>query len=271
MIRASAIILLALLGTVSVRAQLTLHLTFDSSGALLQDGSANQFAQDYVQGTIGHTASGVAGGAAEFNGSSYVRWNSSVAATLAGSFTVSLWINTTQGFGLFEGEPAYAGAGIVYADVPGHSTDAIPLALSGTRAAFMTDDGNTDTTIHSTSAINTGTWMHLASTYDVTTGVMRLYVNGTLQASATVATVSHNARGLLFLGANDFDSRYFTGAVDDFQLYSVALSAADVSFLAQNPGLVAVPEPPVHALIGLGLGGVAWLHRRRQARPAGQA
>lgn len=265
MSRAGMILALALLCPALASAQVALHLTFDDPEKLAQDLSVNGFQVNQTQGGPIYSATGVAGGAVHFDGSSYYRWGSEVAALLAGSFTFSVWIQTTQGYG-FGGQPAYYGAGIIYADQPGHAADTIPLAITGAQAAFMTDHGSQDVTIHSTGAINTGNWVHLASTYDFASGQMRLYVNGVLQASATVPSSPHNARNLLFLGANDFDFAYYSGLVDEFQLYTEALDASAIAFLAQNPGLTVVPEPSTGILLTLGGSLLLWSRLRRKAR-----
>lgn len=265
MSRAGRTLALALLCPAFAFAQVALHLTFDNPEELAQDYSVNGFVVNLTQGGPIYSASGVSGGAVQFNGSSYYRWGSEVAALLAGSFTFSVWINTTQGYG-FGNEPAYYGAGIIYADQPGHAADTIPLAITGAQAAFMTDHGSQDVTIHSAGAINTGNWLHVASTYDYATGQMRLYVNGVLQASATVPSSPHNARNLLFLGANDFDFAYYSGRVDEFQLYTEALDASAITFLAQNPGLTVVPEPSTGILLTLGASLLLWSRLRWNAR-----
>jgi hypothetical protein len=132
----------------------------------------------------------------------------------------------------------------------------------------MTSDGIQDTTIHSTSSISTGTFVHVAVTYDHATGLKRLFVNGALQASETVTPTTHASRGLLVLGANDFDARYFSGKLDDFQWYGQALSATEIAFLHGNPGMTAIPEPGTHFLLALGLLGWAVGRRRRRSSAA---
>lgn len=258
------VLALALGGAVGASGQLVLHLTFDNAAALTSDSSGNNIAPGLIQGSITQ-GSGVSGGAGVFDGSAYLRWvsGSSSITSLAGSFTISVWVKTTQVYGS-AGDRGYEGVGIVYADQPGQSTDTIPIALNGSVAGFMTSDGQQDTTIHSTSPISTGSFVHVAATYDHATGIKRLYVNGSQQATETVVPTSHNARGFLVLGANDFDSRYFSGLLDDFQFYTKPLNAAEVAYLYNNPGLTAVPEPGTVTLLGAGFVLVALTALRRR-------
>jgi len=256
-------LVLGLAGTVPAAAQVTLHLTFDNAGNLSADSSGNNYATSGSQGTLSQ-ASGVSGGAAVFDGNSFLKWGTPVASTLAGSFSVSVWLKSTQTYGS-NSSAAYYGAGIVYADQPGQTTDTIPIALNGNVAGFMTSDGTTDTTIHSTSSISTGSFVHVVATYNSANGAKRIYINGVLEASETVVPTTHNARGLLVLGANDFDSRYFSGQLDDFQFYSIALNATEVTYLYNNPGLT-VPEPATWLSLAAGLAVLAAI-RRRSASP----
>ena len=77
-----------------------------------------------------------------------------------------------------------------------------------------------------TSALPTGTWTHLASTYDGVT--LRLYVNGTqvtqLAASGSITT----STGALRIGGNAVWSEYFSGLIDEVRIYNRALTAGEI-------------------------------------------
>ena len=79
-----------------------------------------------------------------------------------------------------------------------------------------------------------GTWFHLAATYDGAT--IKLYVNGMLENSLPAAmTIAANTLPLAIgaqVAANGTASRWFQGAMDDVRLYNRALSAAEISELA---------------------------------------
>ena len=115
------------------------------------DSSGDGYNLDY-SGTFGSagdvnwtTNAAVGPGAIQFhdgdgNSGGYAGWNSTpttLLADIAGSFTISCWINTTQYFD-YPGDYAYNGAGIVSAYTGDLANDVIPIALTGGQVAFNT-------------------------------------------------------------------------------------------------------------------------------------
>ncbi len=96
-------------------------------------------------------------------------------------------------------------------------------------------------------ALTAGAWTHVAVTRSGTT--VSLYVNGALAGSGTIASAP-SALGSTtanYLGRSQFADPYLNGALDDFRVYSRALSAAELVSLstpAPEPtaSLVARPE-----------------------------
>ncbi|MFJ9782539.1 LamG domain-containing protein [Amycolatopsis sp. NPDC101161] len=87
----------------------------------------------------------------------------------------------------------------------------------------------------STGPPKTGVWTHLAATYDASTNVASLYVDGARQKTAVVHPWA--ATGSLLLGAGKTAGArgdYFHGSVDDVQAWQRTLSAADVHDLADT-------------------------------------
>lgn len=111
-------------------------------------------------------------------------------------------------------------------------------------------------------------WNHVALVYSGTT--LRLYLNGTEVASNTnlsnisMTTTSNGSRIGYVNGSNAFNSSsgYFNGWIDDFEIYTNALDANDITSLMNNTSigesyattgaLPAVPEAPVN-LVALGV------------------
>jgi chitodextrinase len=72
----------------------------------------------------------------------------------------------------------------------------------------------------------TGVWRHLATTYDGST--LKLYVDGALAGSRSVAGVIQPSSGPLRLGGNSVWGEWFRGRVDDVRVYARALSPGEI-------------------------------------------
>ncbi|HEV2691309.1 MAG TPA: LamG-like jellyroll fold domain-containing protein, partial [Verrucomicrobiae bacterium] len=94
--------------------------------------------------------------------------------------------------------------------------------------------GNPDTTILSTASINNGAWHHCVATRQQATGVISVYVDGSLQASATANRNTLNASARLLFGAVASGGGYFNGSLDDIKIFSRTLSGAEVLALYSN-------------------------------------
>jgi Concanavalin A-like lectin/glucanases superfamily len=171
---------------------------------------------------------GVFGTDAAFDGYDDFLW---INDDIGGTFSVSAWINTTSFGQGGAGSMAYSGNGIVWADISGTSPDMIPLALTGDRAAFGTGEqnGGVYDTLTSSVSVNTGSWVHLVVTRDMSTGAKQMFVNGTLDGTSTGSTGMLNANPIIAFGSNPLDGRYFDGAIDDIQFYDHVLTAAEVA------------------------------------------
>ncbi len=169
---------------------------------------------------------GQSGSALSFDGvSSYVQ----VSNNLGTNFTIMCWVKTTQVFQTTD--PTYQGTGIIWADIPGAANDFI---LGGTRSAGGVDRlsffvGGSETSLGGTQEISTGQWTHLAVTRDGVSGIFKIYVNGTLDGTATGATGLLNANPIVAIGGNVGDSRYFSGLIDDVRFYSRVLTVAEIA------------------------------------------
>ncbi|HEX3624511.1 MAG TPA: LamG domain-containing protein [Verrucomicrobiae bacterium] len=231
------------------------HYTFtnDANTSHLGDDSSpsNNYLDSYSYWGPVHTASAnavVGGSAVQFYGTSCMSPDGDIQANydslLAGSFTFSGWINTTNSIGN-DSADAISGASIFWAyDDHNGTNDAIPLAVTGRKAAFSVRDhlGNT-TTVHSTSVVNDGVYHLFTVTRDQNTGVMSLYIDGKLQ-SAAVGTIDPLNGNDYFLSVGGTTLSSYTGLLDDLQVYAGALSAGEVAQLYISPGNTIPDEPP---------------------------
>jgi RHS repeat-associated protein len=167
-----------------------------------------------------------------YTGSGWQSPPTNLVAALAGSFSVSLWASTSADPGN-DSDTADSGAGMLSAN----SDQVIPMAQTGSKLAFLTGGGTVDT-LHSATSINTGSYVHLVVTRDQNSGVKKIYVNGTLDASdvGVAGQLGTASDPTLWLGFNSTFSAGFIGDMDEVQIYSGVLSDAEVAYLYNHPG-----------------------------------
>jgi glucuronoarabinoxylan endo-1,4-beta-xylanase len=99
------------------------------------------------------------------------------------------------------------------------------------RFAITTSGGGGEQQISGTSALVAGVWYHVAVTRNGNTGV--LYVNGVAVGTNSAMTLSPSSLGSTvnnYLGRSQFSADpYFNGALDEFRIYSVALSPSEIA------------------------------------------
>ncbi|MEW2634830.1 LamG-like jellyroll fold domain-containing protein [Streptomyces sp. NPDC048389] len=166
------------------------------------------------------------GGSAVFDGNaeSYAQTDGPVVNT-TGSFSVSTWAKITdtsvnQSMITQDGEQIY-GFVLYYSTGIGWSF--------GRRTADSTSAGLVRAA-SGTAAVTANTWTHLVGVYDAEAAKIRLYVDGTLVQETPFAS-PWDANGPLQLGRHKFGpyGGNHKGGLDDVQVYSEALTAAQVS------------------------------------------
>lgn len=108
---------------------------------------------------------------------------------------------------------------------------------SGVPRFAITDSGaGGEQGLNGTAALPLDQWSHLAVTISGTTGT--LYVNGTAVAQNTSMTLNPSVLGALtnnWLGRSNYpDDPVFAGAFDEFNIWSRALTAAEITSLQTN-------------------------------------
>ncbi len=89
--------------------------------------------------------------------------------------------------------------------------------------------------------VTAGTWHHAAYTFDTTTN--QIYLDGTLVASSTNAP-DERTPTTCWLGTLDGASDLFSGSIDDFRVFTLVRTSAELmaeaqgSFAPSDPGLV---------------------------------
>ncbi|MFD0673020.1 LamG-like jellyroll fold domain-containing protein [Cohnella sp. M.A.Huq-80] len=196
----------------------------ETSGTSAADSSGNS-----KTGTLngGATfAAGQTGNAVALNGTNgYVSMPSGIASGSA-SVTIAAWVkanslsNWTRIFDIGSSTTNY----MFLSPQPG---------AAGLRFAITNNGNGSEQQISSTTAFPTGVWKHVAVTISGSTG--RLYVDGVQVATNTSMTLNPSSLGTTtnnWIGRSQFSGdAYFNGSVDDFRIYSRALSASEISAL----------------------------------------
>lgn len=226
---------------------------FDEGVALAADvsGNGNDLAAKGDFGGSGPEVTAVAAagaGAVYFDGASYLSAPANLLHPLARSFSLSLWVKTSQSMGSLD-DPASAGAAVVSADCArADARDLVPVALTGGQVAFATSDGYSTDTLNSYGTVNDNAWHHLTVTRDRDSGEKRIYIDGYLDSSQWSTLDPLDGPRLITLGARaDADNpdvaspglsgeNGYEGYLDEVQVYQRVLSEEEVLWLAQHPG-----------------------------------
>jgi DUF1680 family protein len=201
------------------------HYPFDeASGATVSDATGNGRTAT-IAGSVARTT-GHSGSAALLNGStSYVNLPSGILGGAA-AFSVATWVRIdtagtwTRIFDFGTGTGAYLFL--------------TPRSSAGTARYAITSGGaGAEQQINAPAALPTGTWTHVAVTHTGNVGV--LYVNGAEVARNSALTIRPSVLGSTtqnWIGRSQYaGDPYLAAAVDDFRIYSRALSAAEISQL----------------------------------------
>jgi hypothetical protein len=235
---------------------LVAHYDFDDSGNLGQDssGNGNDMPSENYWGPQHQfdTNAEAGGGAIQFFGTDAIapypnsQTLTNLNAVLAGSFSFSTWVKTTVTNGA-DYNNAFFGAVIFWAyNDQGNTNDTIPLAITGSKAAFTTRGGNpgASDTLHSITSVNDGNYHLITVTRNQTTGEKKMYVDGNFETSEIGTTNPLNGNNYkLTIGGWDYfvdgtgtNFSSYNGVLDDLQIYSGVLSDTEVASLYANPG-----------------------------------
>jgi len=170
-----------------------------------------------------------------------------------GDFSLSVWIkpetNTTHGACVLGKQSNYNINSVGYG---------LYWTASSTEIYFNVGDGSNGARSGSSSyPAGVDSWTHIAGTYNATTKVMILYVNG-VQVDTDTATgcgdLSASNTSHLRLGANGADpdegDAHYKGYIADGRLYSDVLTAAEVKVLASKINIDSALGPGIANLLG---------------------
>jgi hypothetical protein len=195
------------------------------------DGNANDSSGNARNGTLNNSPTFVTGKNAQavsLNGSSqYISLPTGIVSTL-NDFTIATWVNASS-----------ISAWTRIFDF-GSSTSVnmflTPTSGSTIRFAITTGGNGSEQRINGTAPLTTG-WHHVAVTLSGNTGT--LYVDGVQVGQNTAMTLKPSSLGSTtrnWIGRSQYSGdAYLNGQIDEFRIYSRALSASEILALFQNP------------------------------------
>lgn len=214
----------------------------DCTGSTLNDSSGNNNPLTITIGATGsqtttgtcttsgawfNGATGKYASSLNFDGTDDYARDSSYTYDLRDRFTLATWVKSSSMCSashylveLEYGKPLlWTGGGGCTANVTmRNSTDTNWNSFTGT--TYLTDN----------------TWYHLATTYDTTTGSVKIYVNGKLESTNTHTSQGGTAATSLSIGGRS--TVYFPGQLDDVRIYNYALTDAQIKMLYNQSSAV---------------------------------
>ena len=177
------------------------------------------------------------GPAAVFDGANYVDFGRSTALRLAGSMTITAWINSSA----YPVDDAaivsqlHSDRGYQLDTTLDQGPRTIGFKLSDACGHLMARYGATPLALH--------TWYHVAGVYDAAAQTLDVYLNGALDNGVLRGTVSpaqRSARGAVYVGRRGDATRFnFAGLLERVRLYSFALTPAQIVAEMQGDALQA--------------------------------
>lgn len=193
----------------------------ESSGTVASDASGNSNTGTYTGVGVTYSVTGAvindANKAVTLNGTSGdMACPAAVDPSTFTALTIECWVKLST-LTLSTSPALFAN------EVVGASHKGVVLFFNSTATAlnFLLGNGTTATTCTGSFTFATGTWYHLAATWDGST--MTVYVNGVSKGTASFTGPIASSTNNLTLGHNPGGTDFFTGSVDEFAVYPSSL------------------------------------------------
>ncbi|MEM7263784.1 MAG: LamG-like jellyroll fold domain-containing protein, partial [Planctomycetota bacterium] len=210
--------------TLASSTDLLVALGFESSGTEVSDGSGNAN-HGVLENGATRSLSGYTGSALETDGSAG-NVDLGYLDIPSNQLTIMCWIRADD-FGTRDARIVSKSTGSAAND---HLWMLSTIGGPSLRFRLKTDDGNsTATLIGSGATLTAGTWIHATATYDGST--MRLYQDGVEVASiAKSGNIAQDPTVKAWVAGNPGRAnQVFDGRIDDFKIFTRALSPAEVA------------------------------------------
>ena len=132
----------------------------------------------------------------------------------------SMWIKATSN----------SGTQAIFSLTNSALTAGAGLFISGGTLLMLEYNGSA--TLVSATAPSTGSWHHVAWTYDASTNSNLLYVDGTQVGSATATPTTSTTADVILTTSDSGSTNPFAGDIDDIRVFSGVLTAAQITRMA---------------------------------------
>lgn len=149
---------------------------------------------------------------------SYVAVPHSASLNLTGSFTIEAWINPVN-------STSPSAQTILQKRLNG--SDGYTIYLTSGKVAIRT---NSLTRLVGTTVLPNNQWTHIAGSYNSSTDIFRVFINGVQDTTSTVALAEPVTNGDSVLIGNGFNGP-FRGLLDEVRIWNVGLTSTDVTQL----------------------------------------
>jgi len=155
---------------------------------------------------------------AQFDGAAY----GTAARLIQDDFTIEAWIRTASSP---KGSSFADGSALVFADVEAVQLDDFSTGIVNDKLVLSV--GGPDTAATSTSNVTSDEWLHVAVSRKRHTGVLLLFVNGSLEASAVGNAHALDQSPTLTIAGRS-GRNFYTGLLADVRLWATARSQAQI-------------------------------------------
>ena len=195
----------------------------ESSGTTVEDSAGSNTATRTGPSIVtGHTGNGLS-----FDGSDYVKANTNTGELELTDMTLMAWVNLP---------PSATWRNIVRKGENGglnYRLSFYPNAANWIDFNFDSTTGAYQSLLCTACNIPSNTWTHVAATYDSSSGVQKIYIDGVQKASRTVSSGDRTPKTWsnqeLYVGYAYPQPEWFVGTMDDVKIFSRALTAQEIS------------------------------------------
>ncbi|MBL4705532.1 MAG: LamG domain-containing protein, partial [Flavobacteriales bacterium] len=146
-------------------------------------------------------------------------------------FTIETWIKPNGS----------AFARVIFAQLNATNFASISLSSSN-QVYFYVNNVSSEST---STTLPSGVWSHIACTWDASTSLIEIYINGTLATTSFGGTSTLGNNNVMAIGAKTNGTQFFTGELDELRIWDVIRNPCQISiamnseFTISQPNLVA--------------------------------